>query len=426
MKNTGKKIIILGVATAIAVSCIFAFYPTIVAPPKDVPVRNLHKLSLENNIAGFSDKKNFFINDSLYNVVIDKLVLYKAESFMTEDEIDDQTGAFVQKYLPIFIGFCNAKFASPVWNESEHNAILDRIAQLRTLKIDNGETMAITAVHDSELSRIEEVIYYYRDAKKIAAYSTFYSVKDANSKIQKAEKYIGMEPLSNCRDLVVELSSVKSRIGNSHYQSVLSKVKEMADYNKMTEESFNSLMVAVNNKIQEYDNNLSMYGSRVKSAEDLRMMANEYYREAKAYYTRLKETKEIKINTNYQWVSMPSPNTGYRAYKSNSNYHKPNSEAVMSFSIKGYRSFTFYIRSYGEAHFDYVMVGVDKLPTTMSNYSNTQGYSSPGTSMSYYKTVTLNNLSESLTYTVYVVYCKDGYNNVGTDRGYVLIPYANN
>lgn len=426
MKNTGKKIIILGVATAIAVSCIFAFYPTIVAPPKEVTVRNLHKLSLENDIAVFSDKKGLSFNDSLYNTVMDKLVLYKAEDFMTEDEIDVQAKAFVQAYLPVFIGQCNAKFASPVWNESDHNAILDRIAQLRALKVNNGGTMAITAVHDSELSRIEEVIYYYRDAKKVAAYSTFYSVKDANSKIQKAEKYIGMDPLSNCRDLVVDLSSVKSRIGNSHYQYVLSKVKEMADYNEMTEDSFNSLTAEVNNKIQEYDNNLAMYGSRARSTEDLRMMANEYYREAKAYYTRSKETKEIKINTNYQWISMTSPNTAYRAYKSNSNYNKPNSEAVMSFSIKGYRSFTFYIRSYGEAHFDYVMVGVNKLPTTLSNYSNTKGYSSPGTSMSYYKTVTLNNLSESLTYTVYVVYCKDGYNNVGTDRGYVLIPYANN
>ena len=424
MKNTGKKIIILGVATAIAVSCIFAFYPTIVAPPKEVPVRNLHKLSIENDIAGFSDKKNFFINDSLYNAVMDKLALYKAEGFMTEDEIDDQTGAFVQKYLPVFIGQCNVKFASPVWNESDHNAILDRIAQLRALKVNNGETMAVTALHDSELSRIESVIYYYRDAKKVAAYSTFYSVKDANSKIQKAEKYIGMEPLSNCRDLVVELSSVKSRIGNSHYQYVLSKVKEMADYNEMTEDSFNSLMVAVNNKIQEYDNNLSMYGSRARSTEDLRMMANEYYRNAKAYYTS--QVEKINISTNYQWVSMPSPHTAYRAYQSNSNYHRPNSEAVMSFSITGYESFTFYIRSNGEAYFDYVMVGLNNLPTLMSNYSNTKGNSSSGTSIYSYKAVILNNLSKTSTYTVYVVYHKDGNNNAGTDRGYVLIPNANN
>ena len=50
-------------------------------------VRNLHKLSLENDIAGFSDKKGLSFNDSLYNTVMDKLALYKAEDFMTEDEI---------------------------------------------------------------------------------------------------------------------------------------------------------------------------------------------------------------------------------------------------------------------------------------------------------------------------------------------------
>jgi hypothetical protein len=43
-----------------------------------------------------------------------------------------------------------------------------------------------------------------------------------------------------------------------------------------------------------------------------------------------------------------------------------------------------------------------------------------------YSPVTLNNLTKSRTYTIYVVYHKDGSDNKGTDRGYVLIPYVNN
>lgn len=38
MSNTGKKILILGIVIAIAIAGILAFYPTIVAPPTDVPV----------------------------------------------------------------------------------------------------------------------------------------------------------------------------------------------------------------------------------------------------------------------------------------------------------------------------------------------------------------------------------------------------
>lgn len=73
MSNTGKKILILGIVIAIAIAGILAFYPTIVAPPTDVPVNNLHKSSLEANINGFSDTENtismiLFIMWSLTNL----------------------------------------------------------------------------------------------------------------------------------------------------------------------------------------------------------------------------------------------------------------------------------------------------------------------------------------------------------------------
>ncbi len=98
----------------------------------------------------------------------------------------------------------------------------------------------------------------------------------------------------------------------------------------------------------------------------------------------------------------------------------------MYFTIKGFDTFTFYIRSNGESNHDYVMVGKDSRSTTSSNYANTKGSPSFGTSLYNYKSVTLNNLSKSSTYTIYVTYRKDGSVNEGTDRGYVLIPYANN
>ena len=123
---------------------------------------------------------------------------------------------------------------------------------------------------------------------------------------------------------------------------------------------------------------------------------------------------------------MISPSTLYRAYQSSSNYNKDNSEATMYFTINGYDTFTFYIRSNGESDHDYVMVGKDSRPTTSSNYTTTKGSPSSGTNLYNYKTVTLNNLSKSSTYTIYVVYRKDSSVSQGTDRGYVLIPYENN
>lgn len=327
MKNTGKKILILGIVIAFAIAGILAFYPTIVAPPVDVPVNNLHKSSLEANINGFSETENTAFNDSIYNVVVDKLALYKSEAFMTDEEIDYQTKALVQKYLPIFTKLSHAKFRASTWRESDHKAMLERIAHLRTLKVDYGETSAVAGSYETDLRRIEQIISNYKEAKKVATYSTFYSVSDANTKIQNAERYRIMDPLSNCTDLTNKLAAVKSNIGNSHYYQVESKVNEMANYRNMTEESFNSLMSAANSKIQEYDNNKSKYGYGAKTTDALKQKAAEYYRNAKEFYTR----KEINITTNYQWTSMISPSTSYRAYQSSSNYNKDNSEATMYF-----------------------------------------------------------------------------------------------
>lgn len=422
MNNTGKKILILGIVIAIAIAGILAFYPTIVAPPTDVPVNNLHKSSLEANINGFSDTENTIFNDSIYNVVVDKLGMYKSEGFMTEEEIDYQTKALVQKYLPIFTKLSHAKFRASTWRESDHKAMLNRIAHLRTLKVDYGETSAVAGSYETDLRRIEQIISNYKEAKKVASYSTFHSVSDANTKIQNAEKYRTMDPMSNCTDLTNKLAAVKSNIGNSHYYQVESKVNEMANYRNMTEEAFNSLMSTANSKIQEYDNNRSKYGYNAKTTESIKQKAAEYYRNAKEFFTR----KEINITTNYQWTSMISPSTSYRAYESSSNYHRNDSEATMYFTIKGYDSFTFYVRSNGESNHDYVMVGKDSRPTTSSNYASTKGSPSSGTNLYNYKTVTLNNLSKSSTYTIYVTYRKDGSVNEGSDRGYVLIPYANN
>lgn len=422
MSNTGKKILILGIVIAIAIAGILAFYPTIVAPPTDVPVNNLHRSSLEANINGFSDTENTIFNDSIYNVVVDKLEMYKCEGFMTEEEIDYQTKVLVQKYLPIFTKLSHAKFGASTWRESDHKAMLNRIAHLRTLKVDYGETTAVAGSYEEDLRKIEQIISNYKEAKKVATYSTFHSVSDANAKIQSAEKYRTMSPLSNCADLTNKLAAVKSNIGNSHYYQVEAKVNEMANYRNMTEETFNALMSTTNSKIKEYDNNRSKYGSDAKSTESLKQRAADYARNAKEFFTR----KEINISTNYQWTNMTSPSTSYRAYQSSSNYNRHNSDATMSFTIKGYDTFTFYIRSNGEPNFDYVIVGLDKMPTTGDNYKDTKGNAQSGTSLYNYSAVTLNNLTKSKTYTIYVVYHKDGSNNNGTDRGYVLIPYANN
>lgn len=284
MKNTSKKIIILGIAITIAVVGILIFYPTIVSPPTDVPVNNLHKSSLEANIKGFSNNENTSFNDSIYNVVVNKLIIYKNEKFMTEEEIDYQTKALVQKYIPIFTNLSHAKFNASNWRESDHKAMLNRIKHLRTLKVDYGETNAVTGSYETELNKIEQIISNYREAKKVARYYKFYSVEDAKRKINEAEKYRTMDPLFNCTELTNKLSSVKSNIGESHYDYIESIVNQMEQYSYMTKTDFDNLMTTVNNAIKEYNENRSIYGSDSKTTDDLKQRASNYYQEAYDFF----------------------------------------------------------------------------------------------------------------------------------------------
>lgn len=421
MKNTGIKIIILAITIVLAFGGVLVFYRTIVLPPTDVDYSNLHITAIEKDINGFSETKNTTFNDSIYNSVVDKLSLYKTEEFLNADEIDYQTKALVQKYLPVFTKDCMAKFNASVWKEADHKAILKRIEHLRTLKVDYDMNPAVVGTFAQNLKDIEYIISRYGQAKQAAKYNTFYSVADANKKISTAESFRTEQYLSNCTDLVKKLSMVKVNIGNSHYEKVSDKVESLSGYRSMTEDGFKSLSAEANRLITEYNDNRSKYGTNAKTADGLKRDAGSYYTKAMAYYESLREP-EITINTNGEWISMTSPNTSYRAYQSNSNWHRINQNAKMSFTIKGYESFTFYVRSDGESNYDYLLVKMGQVPTTDSYYASTKGEANSGTSFYNYRAVTFSNLSKSSEYTIYVVYRKDGSGDNGTDRGYVLIP----
>lgn len=418
MKNTGSKIIILSVFAAVAVALVLAFYHTIVTPPIDVPISNLHKANLESNIKGFTDKERMFYNDSLYNRVVYKLMMCRNEEFITYEESDSLTIALVNTYVPVFKKLCDDKFSDSEWIDSDHEIMLKKILMLRSLTVENDSVNVVEKTQtDGELNKVEETIKLYREARKVAEYSNFYSVEDANAKIQEAEYYMSISPLSNCLDLVRKLSGVRGKIGESHYRTVENIVNRLKNYQNMTEDDFYSLFETVKARMKEYENNRHRYGTYAENTNQLKRTAKMYYDEARENF------KKIEIGTNNAWMpSLSSPNSSYRAFESFSNYNEHNSEAVMYFTIKGYKEFKFYIRSNGESDHDYVIVGLDYKPTREKNYASTKNSPRSGTSMSDYKEVSLQWLDASKPYTIYVVYVKDSSENYGTDRGYVLIP----
>lgn len=141
----------------------------------------------------------------------------------------------------------------------------------------------------------------------------------------------------------------------------------------------------------------------------------------------------------WEKVSLPSTisSTDYDGvWRSVSNYNVNNSFATMWIHIQGYNSFKFYIRSYAESNYDYVMVsnpgyGITNNTSysdTTQVYAHTRGNQNADTSINGYTEVSfnfaLNNYISNSdgSYTIQVIYRKDNSQHTNDDRGYVIIP----
>jgi hypothetical protein len=160
------------------------------------------------------------------------------------------------------------------------------------------------------------------------------------------------------------------------------------------------------------------------------------------YSSRL---RSLDVDLNDQWCgpedmvhsgcSNPNDEQFYGVYESFSNTFDESEDysiAKMYIKIAGYTNFKFYIRSYAESYYDYVMVS--ELDTElsiddevwedgMSNniYVSTHGYQNSDVSLNGYTLVEFANIPSGVHF-ITVAYRKDTSVNNGTDKGYVLIP----
>ena len=132
------------------------------------------------------------------------------------------------------------------------------------------------------------------------------------------------------------------------------------------------------------------------------------------------------VDLNSQWqVSSKNPDSSlYDCYESFSNYHVSNGNAIMYITVDGYTEFSFYIRSYGEANYDYLVVGnLDATSisrTTSGVKAHTYGNSQSGTTISSYTKVTFSGL-DGQEHKIPILYGKDGSADKGDDKGYIII-----
>jgi hypothetical protein len=99
----------------------------------------------------------------------------------------------------------------------------------------------------------------------------------------------------------------------------------------------------------------------------------------------------------------------------------------MYIDIVGYDTFKFYVRSYAESTYDFVVVSnLDKTLTNSTTSGTnvkltTSGKQNSGTAISNYQFVEFTGIGGG-SHRITVMYRKDVSSLDGTDRGYVLIP----
>lgn len=144
-------------------------------------------------------------------------------------------------------------------------------------------------------------------------------------------------------------------------------------------------------------------------------------------------TAKVAVDTNSQWrisstVANPDATLYDGVYESYRNYHVGGVTSCMYITIEGLEQFQFYVRSDAESIYDYVLVS--ELDATIDNNTDvnsplvkvsTRGKQQGGTELSDYTLVKFDNIDKQK-HTITIAYRKDSSTDVGSDRGYVLIP----
>lgn len=141
----------------------------------------------------------------------------------------------------------------------------------------------------------------------------------------------------------------------------------------------------------------------------------------------------VLLNNEWQVSSVSNPNEElyegpYESF-SNKGSSGETSMAMMYIDIEGYEYFHFYIRSYAESSYDYVMASkldadfdIDTESYDSSVVmSHTSGKQNSNTSLNGYTHVVYDNIDKGK-HRITIGYRKDSSVNNGDDRGYVLIP----
>lgn len=283
MKTT-IKIIILLLAVTCAIGGVMIYAKTKVAPPVIINQTNQYKQDVNKLVSEEKSSEDAKAEDEVFAKAIDRIRIFAQEGKMEASEADKSLDQFVGSYSPRFLKRCFAAFSQSEWKDETHNYILSQSALIKGLTHSDKTSVIQKSTIDS-LNLVASIISDYREARRVSRVSTFTGYDNARSSISKARTYANNQYLSNCRNLLNDLNTVKSRLAKSCYNQVVAKVDELGNYRRYNKSYYdNTLVPQVDQVVTNYDNKAAaIFGSK-ENVNALWNRAKAHYNNAMEYY----------------------------------------------------------------------------------------------------------------------------------------------
>ena len=283
MKTT-IKIIILLLAVTCAIGGVMIYAKTKVAPPVIVNQTNQYKQDVNKLVSEEMSSEDAKTEDEFFAKAIDRIRIFEQEGKMEASEADTSLDQLVGSYSSRFLKRCFAAFRQSEWKDETLNYILSQSALLKGLTHSDKTSVIKKSTIDS-LNLAASIISDYRDARRVSRVSTFTGYDNARSSISKARTYANNQYLSNCRTLLHDLNTVKSRLAKSCYNQVVAKVDELGNYHRYNKSYYdNTLVPQVDQVVTNYDNKAAAIFGYKENVNALWNRAKDYYDNAMEYY----------------------------------------------------------------------------------------------------------------------------------------------
>lgn len=278
------KILILLTAVTCAIGGVMKYAKTKVAPPVIVSQTNQYKQDVNKLVNDEKSSEDAKTEDEVFAKAIDRIRIFAQEGKMNASEADKSMDQFVGSYSPRFLKRCFASFSQSEWKGETHNYILSQSALLKGLTHSDRTSVIEKSTIDS-LNLAASIISDYRDARRVSRISSFSGYDNARSTISKARTYANNQYLSNCRTLLNDLNTVKSRLAKSCYNQVVAKVDELGNYHRYDKNYYdNTLVPQVDQVVTNYDNKAAATFGSKENVNALWNRAKAHYNNAMEYY----------------------------------------------------------------------------------------------------------------------------------------------